>query len=198
MADDNSCLFTAVGGALKIPDPAARLRKEVTDYIREHPAEYTKAILENQEPAKYIERILNKENWGGYIELDIISKIYSIQIAVVVVEHMNVTLVGEGFQSRIMIMWSGPHYDRIVFVPEYLGSNADTDFDETRWDTDDDEVLEKAKELAGKLKAIHYFTNLTQSLWSCSSCDWMGEGEQGMKAHMKQTRHTGFQEIEVT
>jgi ubiquitin thioesterase OTU1 len=92
MADDNSCLFTAVGGALKMPDPAARLRKEVTDYIRDHPSEYTKAILENQEPHHYIQRILNKENWGGYIELDIISKIYNIQIAVVVVEVSIQTL----------------------------------------------------------------------------------------------------------
>jgi ubiquitin thioesterase OTU1 len=111
---------------------------------------------------------------------------------------MNVTLVGEGMESRIMIMWSGPHYDRVVFVPEYLGSNADTDFDETRWGTDDEQVLDKAKELAGKLKEIHYFTNFSQALWSCETCDWVGEGQQGMTAHIKKTMHTGFKEIEVS
>jgi len=80
MPDDNSCMFTAFGGALGIPDPASRVRSEVAEYILSHPETYTKVVLENIEPVVYASRIRDPQRWGGSIELQCLSEIYDIQI----------------------------------------------------------------------------------------------------------------------
>jgi ubiquitin thioesterase OTU1 len=79
MPDDNSCMFTSVGGAIPIADPSGILRKEISEYILNHPQEYTKAIL-GEEPSRYVRRMKEKDTWGGAIELSILSDIYKIQI----------------------------------------------------------------------------------------------------------------------
>lgn len=79
MPDDNSCMFTSVGGAIPIEDPSGILRREVAEYILAHPEEYTKAIL-GEEPSRYVRRMKEKDTWGGAIELSILSDIYKIQI----------------------------------------------------------------------------------------------------------------------
>jgi ubiquitin thioesterase OTU1 len=68
MPDDNSCMFTAFGGALGIADPSRFLRKQIGEYILSHPDEYTKAIL-GEEPSKYARRMQQLDVWGGAIEL---------------------------------------------------------------------------------------------------------------------------------
>lgn len=79
MPDDNSCMFTAFGGAIALDDPATHLRQEVADYIMAHPAQYSKVIL-GDEPARYTSRMKQSDTWGGAIELSILSDIYDIQI----------------------------------------------------------------------------------------------------------------------
>ena len=79
MPDDNSCMFTAFGGALSIDDPSTRLRKEVADYILTHPDKYDKAIL-GEDPSRYTFRMKQSDTWGGAIELSILSDIYDIEI----------------------------------------------------------------------------------------------------------------------
>lgn len=90
MADDNSCLFTAFGGAVQIDDPSAKLRGEIAKYIEVHPDVYTKVILDNMEPSRYIKRLLDTDSWGGAIEMGILSEIFDIQICSIDVE------VGQG------------------------------------------------------------------------------------------------------
>jgi ubiquitin thioesterase OTU1 len=79
MPSDNSCLFTAFGGALPEQIPAQKLRKMMADYITEHPATYTEAVL-GSAPRQYCRSIQDPDRWGGGIELSILSAIFDIQI----------------------------------------------------------------------------------------------------------------------
>lgn len=79
MPDDNSCMFTAFGGVLQIPDPAPALRREVGEYILAHPGKFDKVVLE-MEPQRYAQKMQSPDVWGGAIELSILSDIYDIEI----------------------------------------------------------------------------------------------------------------------
>jgi ubiquitin thioesterase OTU1 len=79
MPSDNSCLFTAFGGALSQQITASQLRKMVAEYITAHPVEYPEVILA-MPPAKYCRNIQGKDHWGGAIELGIFSDMFDIEI----------------------------------------------------------------------------------------------------------------------
>ena len=79
MPSDNSCLFTAFGGALPQQIPAQRLRKMMADYISEHTDVYSEAVL-GSPPSHYCRSIQDPDRWGGGIELSILSAIFDVQI----------------------------------------------------------------------------------------------------------------------
>lgn len=80
MPSDNSCLFTAFGGALPKQIPAPQLRRMMAEFIVEHPEDYTEAVL-GSSPAHYCRSIQDPDRWGGGIELSILSNIFNIQIS---------------------------------------------------------------------------------------------------------------------
>lgn len=80
MPSDNSCLFTAFGGALPKQIPAPQLRRMMAEYIVEHPDVYTEAVL-GSKPTQYCRSIQDPDRWGGGIELSILSTIFNIQIS---------------------------------------------------------------------------------------------------------------------
>lgn len=79
MPSDNSCLFTAFGGALQNQLSAQNLRRMMADYILQHPEEYSEAVL-GSPPSQYCRSIQDPDRWGGGIELSILSSIFDIQI----------------------------------------------------------------------------------------------------------------------
>lgn len=79
MPSDNSCLFTAFGGALPNQIPAQQLRRMMADYITQHPDVFSEAIL-GTPPSQYSRSIQDPDRWGGGIELSILSSIFDIQI----------------------------------------------------------------------------------------------------------------------
>ena len=79
MPSDNSCLFTAFGGALPKQIPAPNLRSMMSDYIIGHADVYTEAVL-GSKPREYCRSIQDPDRWGGGIELSILSAIFDIQI----------------------------------------------------------------------------------------------------------------------
>jgi ubiquitin thioesterase OTU1 len=88
MPDDNSCMFTAVAGALRGVNNGLdgsspnKLREIVTDYIMAHPETYNAVVLEKS-PEQYCAKMLQSDVWGGAIELGIISEVFEIEICVV-------------------------------------------------------------------------------------------------------------------
>ncbi|KAJ1324334.1 ubiquitin thioesterase OTU1 [Microdochium nivale] len=203
MPDDNSCLFTAVGGALRGLPPSSpkeytpeTLRRLVVEHIRSNPAKYTKVVLE-AEPAAYCARMLRRDTWGGAIELGIISEVFELEICSVDVKTNNVYRYGEGsgYRQRCILVYSNIHYDRIA--ESLVPGSADADFEVVRWDVEGSEGhLEKARELCRILREEHhYFTDTSEFVVSCNECGWVGQGEKQVAMHATKTGHTDISEI---
>lgn len=200
MPDDNSCLFTAFGGAIPGKQLEAKeLRKMVADYIRQHPDDYSEAIL-SMPVDKYCRTIQDPERWGGAIELGIFSDLFDLEIVAFDVKSQNPLKFGENKDSRCILVYSGIHYDRIACSPSeppYTHSDLPPELDRTNWSTSDDEILEKTRELIRKLHEMHYFTDTVEFLLRCTvpGCDWLGNGQKEANKHAQQTGHMGFDEI---
>lgn len=108
---------------------------------------------------------------------------------------MRVDRFGEDMETRCIVLYSGIHYDRISFAMD-LGYPPE--FDTTKWSTDDNQVLEKAIELAQKLNRKHYYTDTTDFIITCQVCGWVGEGTKGAATHIKETGHSDFAETKIT
>ncbi|KAK4161659.1 ubiquitin thioesterase OTU1 [Cladorrhinum sp. PSN259] len=193
MPDDNSCMFTAFGGALGLENPSEVLRSQIAAYIMDHPQEYNKAIL-GDEPARYVSRILQPDVWGGAIELSILSDIYNIEISSIDVKSLRVDRFGEGKENRVVIVYSGIHYDRIAFA---MDLSYPVEVDVSRWTTEDDEVLTKARELCKRLQGMHYYTDTTDFVIKCGVCGWIGQGTKDAGRHEKETGHREFGEMKI-
>ena len=72
------------------------------------------------------------------------------------------------------------------------------EMDVTRWATDDDEVLDKARQLAQRLQNMHYYTDTTDFVIKCEVCNWIGQGTRDAAKHEKDTGHREFGEMTIT
>lgn len=72
--------------------------------------------------------------------------------------------------------------------------------DRTLWPTDDDEILEKTRDLIGKLNKAHYYTDTDGLILKCDvpGCDWIGSGQVEGSKHAQQTGHFELSEIHDT
>jgi ubiquitin thioesterase OTU1 len=204
---------TAFGGAIGLENPSRKLRDQVAEYILNHLDKYNEAIL-GDDPLRYISRMRQMDTWGGAIELSILSDIYNLEISSIDVkacfspipaphERTNLTLsqtlridrFGENKDSRVIIVYSGIHYDRIAFT---MDLSYPVEVDETRWSTSDDEVLQKALQLAKRLQNMHYYTDTTDFVLKCEQCNWIGQGQREATKHQKETGHVRFGELQIT
>ncbi|KAF7563757.1 hypothetical protein G7046_g373 [Stylonectria norvegica] len=199
MPSDNSCLFTAFGGALPKQIPAQRLRKMMAEYITEHLDVYSEAVL-GSTPSQYCRSIQDPDRWGGGIELSILSAIFDIQICTYDVQAQNLINFGEEKKDRCILVYSGIHYDRVAFSfsdPPHTAPTFPPDMDRTVWPTGDDEVLEKTQQLVQKLNAAHYYTDTEGLILKCDvpGCEWIGSGQHEGRKHAEQTGHVDLSEI---
>ncbi|KAI2602694.1 OTU-domain-containing protein [Hypoxylon sp. NC1633] len=203
MPDDNSCLFTAVGGALRglpsAPDEscnAPSLRRLVVDHIRANTDKYSAAIL-GKSPDAYCRNMLEPSSWGGEIELAIISEIFQLEICVVNVKTGSVYRVGEGnnYDWRCVLVYSNVHYDRVAEI--FVEGQVEMDFDVTRWAVDgSDHVLAHTQQMCQKLKEEHhYYTDTSDFVVMCNQCGWIGQGEKALARHSLETGHSEISEI---
>ncbi|KAL2132867.1 hypothetical protein VTI74DRAFT_3213 [Chaetomium olivicolor] len=193
MPDDNSCMFTAFGGAIGLENPSRTLRNQVADYILQHPDKYSKAIL-GEDPQRYTSRMRQLDTWGGAIELSILSDIYNLEISSIDVKSLRIDRFGEGKANRVIILYSGIHYDRIAFC---MDLSYPVEVDVTRWSTDDEEVLDKARQLAERLQRMHYYTDTTDFVIKCEVCNWIGQGTKDAAKHERETGHGRFGEMQI-
>ncbi|KAH7322982.1 OTU-like cysteine protease [Stachybotrys elegans] len=175
MPSDNSCLFTAFGGAVQENHSAQHLRRMMADYIMEHGDTYSEAVL-GSKPSQYCQSIQDPDRWGGGIELSILSDIFNIQICTYDVQAENLISFGEGKEERCILVYSA---------------------DITKWSTSDDEVLDKALELVKKLNAAHYYTDTEGLILRCDvpGCEWIGSGQLEGRKHAEKTGHVQLSEI---
>ncbi|KAK6822467.1 ubiquitin thioesterase OTU1 [Apiospora arundinis] len=206
MADDNSCMYTAMMPIIRNSaqergidvSTAGALRQVIGQQILSQPDTYTALVLEKA-PSAYVNNLLNPQSWGGSIELNVLSELFDIEICIVSVSSGSVIYQGEGqHERRCVILWSGIHYDRVV---ETLFSGAadtgDTEFDVCTWDcATSDHILKGALEMAAILKENNYAHDSNAAVYSCSQCGWVGQGEKELIKHCKATGHSEIQTIE--
>ncbi|KAI1635803.1 hypothetical protein F4809DRAFT_427265 [Biscogniauxia mediterranea] len=221
MPDDNSCLFTAVGGALRGLEPQPpggytpdALRRLVVEHIRSRPDKFTAVVLE-MPPERYCARMVQPDVWGGAIELGILSELFRVEICAVDVKTNGVVRYGEGlgYELRCVLVYSNIHYDRVAEI--FVDGQEEMDFDVTRWPTSADAggggggdgtatamgdyVLIHAQELCRKLRdEHHYYTDTSDFVVMCNQCGWVGQGQKALARHSLETGHTEISEIEDT
>lgn len=190
---DNSCLFTAFGGAIPGHFQSDKLRQMMADYIAEHPELYSQAVL-GCAPVEYQHAIRNPDRWGGGIELSILSTIFDIEICTFDVQGQHLINFGEEKKNRCILIYSGIHYDRVAFSSS---DHPHGDTDITIWPTTDSEILEKTRLLVRKLNAGQYYTDTQGLVLKCdqAGCGWIGNGQLAAKQHADLTGHVGMTEI---
>lgn len=109
VADDNSCLFSAVGYVTKgSRSYASQLRSLVAEAVLSDPFEWNEVVL-GKEPAEYASWITDSRRWGGAIEVSILSKKFGKEIAAFDIQTQRVDVYGQdaGYSERVLLVYDG-------------------------------------------------------------------------------------------
>ncbi len=194
---NNSCLFTSINfcvtnGSLDL-SCAPRLRQLIAERVTNDPVTYSSAFL-GMPAERYCVKLLDEDLWGGGIELDILSKHYSLEIDVVDTQTARIDRFGEdqAFSERILLIYDGIHYDPLAL--EDFGSDTGRSL-QTRFSTTDDAILLRAIELAKEAQSSRQFTDVNKFSLKCLQCNIFLKGEKEAQEHAKSSRHTSFGEV---
>ena len=197
MPDDNSCLFRAFSSAFfGAMDMMQELRLVVAQTIQAQPDKYPAVVLERN-PDDYCRWIQSPDSWGGFIELEILSNYFDIEICSIDVQTLRVDRFGEGSSQRCVLVYSGIHYDVIARSPSdppHDRAYAPPDFDVKMFDSREEVVLEAAVQLCKILQGQHYFTDTAKFSVKCNVCGHVCTGEKGATEHAMATGHHDFGE----
>ena len=197
MPDDNSCLFRAFNSAyFGIMDNMHELRSIIAQNIQASPEVYSAAILDRP-PDDYCRWIQSPDSWGGSIELQILSQHFNVEICSIDVQTLRVDRYNEGSSMRCILVYSGIHYDVVALSPSeepFTRTLAPPEYDSKVFETSDDEILEKAKELCKVLQSRGYFTDTAGFNLCCKDCGTLVVGEKGALEHARSVGHTNFGE----
>ncbi|XP_002739949.1 ubiquitin thioesterase OTU1-like [Saccoglossus kowalevskii] len=192
---DNSCLFTSVSFLMEAPEistgRARDLRHLIARIVSSDPVKYNSAFL-GKDTHDYSAWILSDETWGGAIEISILSKVYSVEIAVADIQTVRVDRFGEAmnYKKRIILIYDGIHYDPLAM------ETGDPEEPLQRvFSTQDDTVLAKAMEIAESARLMKHYTNLSNFKMRCIVCNTGLTGPAEATLHASKTGHTNFGEI---
>jgi ubiquitin thioesterase OTU1 len=193
--DDNSCLFRAISLPIFANlEEGSQLRSIVADAIREDQS-YTSAIL-GKDRDEYIKWIQRPTAWGGSIELTILSKHLGECIMSLDVESGRVDVYNEQSDNFIMVIYTGIHYDTVVYTP--LDDLDDTSCDIGVFEQGSalgQEFIEAVKKLGLKLNHKGYVTNTSTFAVRCIDCGAVIHGEREVTQHANKTGHYNFGEV---
>ena len=198
MPDDNSCMFRAFSSAAlgQTIDSMHELRSLIATSIQSQPDLYSEAVLEKK-PDAYCNWIQREDAWGGGIELGILAQHFDLEICSINVQDLRVDRFNESAQRRVILVYSGIHYDVVALSPsEEPHEHADlpAEHDTKVFDVAKDEVLQGAVELCRVLQGRHYYTDMAGFAIKCNACGWKGNGEKAATEHAKGTGHMDFGE----
>lgn len=194
MPDDNSCMFRAFGTACLSAslDSMTELRSLVAQRIQLDKETYNEVVLQRP-PDEYCQWIQYPDSWGGGIELSILSQEFDVEICAVSVNDQSISRFNEGRPNRVILVFSGIHYDTIAFVKRG-SSTLDADQDIKLFPSSDDAYLEAAKQLCSQLHQRGYYTDTATFSIKCNQCGWKGKGEKEAVGHAQETGHGDFGE----
>ncbi|KAA8897064.1 hypothetical protein FN846DRAFT_964179 [Sphaerosporella brunnea] len=192
MEDDNSCLFRALSYVLtRSVMSVEELRQLVAGTIQDNPVLYSEAVLEQKRDG-YCEWIKMESSWGGGIELGIFAEFFDMEIVTIDVATGNMIRFNEGKERRVIVVYSGIHYDALALSPGGLVN--DSEGDEVVFSKYDNEILAAAQQLCGKLRQKHYYTDTKNFTLRCNICKQCMKGEKEAVAHATATGHSDFGE----
>lgn len=120
MPGDNSCLFHSVAYTCldKKRDMAAEMRQIAVELVDKHKQEFTTQVL-GQPLYSYKQMILNPKMWGGAIELQVFSRHFETEIISFDYAYLREDHFGDGmgYKRRAFLIYTGQHYDAIVWAP---------------------------------------------------------------------------------
>lgn len=188
---DNSCLFNAIsylctGSSNRAPE----LRQVVITEIRQHSDIYTPAML-GCSVDEYCKWISHPDHWGGYIEMQILSKHFQVEICVLHIEDCKIVPVNScSADHRIFILYDNIHYDAVVF--------RGFGIEEKRKVKVTNEVAPRlALEMAGILQKAGAYTNQQTALMKCDMCGKICQGRGEAERHGKTTGHCCFSQVDM-
>ena len=121
MPSDNSCLFHSIAyvcnnRATPSPASAAAVRETVANVVASDPAKYSTIFLGSPN-ALYQQHIMSPDTWGGAIELSILATHYQTEIVAFDHKHLREDVFGrgEGYKRRVFVLYTGDHYDALVW-----------------------------------------------------------------------------------
>jgi len=145
---DNSCLFNAVGYALRMGKEGngPMMRGLIRDAILADPETYSEVFL-GRPVHDYCAWILDDKAWGGEIEVSILAARFRVEIVVFDVTSMSRLCYGEdqGHSQRMFLLYDGIHYDLVVESPSATASERQ---DVALFAINDFAKVEKASEVA--------------------------------------------------
>eukprot|EP01113_Clastostelium_recurvatum_P006184 TRINITY_DN12804_c0_g1_i1.p1 TRINITY_DN12804_c0_g1~~TRINITY_DN12804_c0_g1_i1.p1 ORF type:complete len:319 (-),score=43.83 TRINITY_DN12804_c0_g1_i1:40-996(-) len=194
MADDNSCLFNAVGYVLegRSRSHSSQLRQLIAKLVQADPITYDVAFL-GKTNADYAQWIQESNHWGGAIELALIAQHYRTEISAfdIITKKMYCYGEGSGYSSRVYLIYDGIHYDSLAYNPMASGPE---DFDITVFNPQDTAAQGKAAALVNDLHAKGQFTDMAKFQLLCTDCNTALKGEKEAAQHAMATGHGNFVE----
>jgi ubiquitin thioesterase OTU1 len=186
---DNSCLFAAVSYLCSGPRPA-ELRAHCITEIQAHPDVYTEVTL-GQSPKDYCAWLNNPDHWGGYIEMEILSRLFKVEICVLHIEKANMVPVNACQSTkRIFLLYDNIHYDAVVF----RGFGVD---EQKIVDASDDTALSLAMGLVQIVHTSGAYMNETTAMFKCDQCGVIVQGKKGANDHGMATGHVRFSQAKM-
>eukprot|EP00759_Apiculatamorpha_spiralis_P003177 PhF_6_TR11537/c0_g1_i1/m.18519/K13719/OTU1, YOD1; ubiquitin thioesterase OTU1 len=140
---DDSCMFHAISYVLenKSRTGGFRLRSRIAEIVAAHPKKFTATYL-GRPNLEYVSWILEPTSWGGAIELDILSFLFSTEIVAVDRESKRMHRFGEteNYATRVFVAYSGKHYDALGLNASQTGGESD---DQVLFNSRDEEAMKK-------------------------------------------------------
>ena len=191
---NNSCLFVSVYYCMtnKMQNKCPELRELIAETVKSDPITYNEGFL-GKPNNEYCTWIRNEDHWGGGIEISILSNYYSVEIVAVDTQNIRINRFGEdkSYPYRIFLIFDGIHYDPLV-----LESNDVNNPHQTKFDSNDEEVIDLALEFARISKANHQYTDLKRMQLRCNQCKKLFT-QEGAREHASKTSHIDFSEINL-
>ena len=196
VADDNSCLFSAVGYVAQGGRSAASsLRSIVAEVVLSDPFEWNEVVL-GKDPVEYATWIKDPRRWGGAIELSILSAHLKKEIAAFDIQTQRVDVYGQGkgYAERVLLLYDGLHYDALA-VAAAVGAPEGKDVTSVSTvGVRTDVVMAGAQRLVATAHAQRQFTDTSNFTLRCGMCKIGLKGEKEAVAHATATGHANFTE----
>ncbi|EAX89409.1 OTU-like cysteine protease family protein [Trichomonas vaginalis G3] len=188
---DNSCLFASISYLCTgSTSHATEDRFHCVSVIKNNPTKYTEATLVSPNK-EYCAWLSDMRHWGGYIEMEILSEKYNVEICVLQVENnLIVPINGAQSKKRIYLLYDNIHYDALVFkahTPPEVRKIVDAS---------DEEATIQAKELMNIARAAGGYTNVKTMTYKCTICNKILNGSKEAHDHSAKTNHMDYVQIQ--